>query len=67
MVNNFKFYFRFLGAFETLPKATVSFVMSVCLSVHLFTWNNSAPTGDIFTKVDLWLFFKNLSKKFKFH
>jgi hypothetical protein len=37
---------EFLGAFENLRKATISFVMSVRLSA----WNNSAPTGRIFMK-----------------
>jgi hypothetical protein len=34
----------FLGAFALLRKATISFVMFVCLSAR----NNSAPTGRIF-------------------
>jgi hypothetical protein len=33
-----------------------------CLSA----WNNSAPTGRIFMKFDIWGFFANLSWKFKF-
>jgi hypothetical protein len=37
---------RFLGTFAKLRKATISFVMSACLSA----WNNSAPTGRIFIK-----------------
>ena len=36
----------FFGEFEKFRKATVSFVMSACLSA----WNNSAPTGRIFIK-----------------
>jgi len=32
---------QFLGAFTKLRKATVSFVMSVHLSVRPSTWNNS--------------------------
>jgi hypothetical protein len=36
----------FLGAFEKVRKATISFVNSLCLSA----WNNSVPTGRIFTK-----------------
>ena len=35
----------FLGAFAKFRKATISFVMCVCLSVHLSAWNNSHPTG----------------------
>ena len=38
-----------LGAFTTLRKATVSFVVSVRLSA----WNNSASTGRIFMKFDI--------------
>jgi hypothetical protein len=32
---------------------TISFVMSVCPSVHPSAWNNSAPTGQIFMKFDI--------------
>jgi hypothetical protein len=39
-------YDEFLGAFAKLRKATVSFVVSVCLSA----WNSSAPTGRILIK-----------------
>ena len=53
---------RFLGAFPKLRKATISF-MSVCPSAR----NNSASTGRIFTKFDIWVFLENLSRKFKFH
>jgi hypothetical protein len=49
---------EFLGAF-----ATISFVMSV----RPPAWNNSAPTGLIFMKFDIWALFENLSRKFKFH
>jgi len=37
-----------LGAFAKLRKATVSFVVSFCLS--LSAWKKSSPTGLIFTK-----------------
>jgi len=53
---------RFLGTFEKLTKSTVSFITSVRLSA----WNNSAPTGGIFLKFDIWVFFENLSRNFKF-
>jgi hypothetical protein len=50
----------FLGEFRKLRKATISFVMSICPSA----WNNSAPTGRIFMKLDIWVFFfENLSTK----
>jgi len=38
------------------------FVMSVCLS----TWNNSAPTGRIFMKFDIRIFFENLPRNLSF-
>jgi len=44
-------------------KKTVNFVISVGLSA----WNNSAPTGRIFMKFDIWVFFENLSRKLKFN
>ena len=61
-----------LDAFAKLRKVAISFVMSVCLSVCLssvrpYEWNNSAPTGRIFMKFDIWVFFENLSRIFKFH
>jgi len=37
--------------------------VSSCLSA----WNNSAPTGCIFMKFDIWAFFENLFRKFEFH
>ena len=57
----------FLGAVAELRKATLSFVMPVSSSVRLSAWNNSAPTGRIFMKFDIWIFFESLSRKFKFH
>jgi len=45
----------------------LSFVMSVCLSLCLSEWNNSAPTGRIFMKFYIWDLFRYLSRKFKFH
>ena len=61
----------FLGAFAKLWKATASFVMYfllymyVCLSVS--AWNNSAATGRIFVKSDMWWFFDTVpSRKFNF-
>jgi hypothetical protein len=36
----------FLGMFVKFQKATIGFIMSVCLSA----WNNLAPTGQIFMK-----------------
>jgi hypothetical protein len=53
----------FLGAFAKCRKATISFVMPVRVSVR---WNNSAPTGNIFMKFDIWVFLQSLSRTFKF-
>jgi hypothetical protein len=49
----------FIGAFAKLPKATTCFVMSVLPSARLSAWNNSAPSGRIFMKSDIWVFSKN--------
>ena len=35
----------------------------VCLSAR----NDCAPTEQIFSKFDIWVFFENLLRKFKFH
>ena len=47
-----------LGAFADLRKMTVL----SCLS----SWNNSAPTGRIFMKFDIYAFFEKVLGKFKF-
>ena len=44
-----------------MRQATTSFVMSARPSA----WNNSTPTGRIFIKFDMLVFFENLSRKFK--
>ena len=41
---------EFLGTFEKLQTATISFIMSVLLPFCLSAWNNSAPSGRIFMK-----------------
>ena len=56
---------NFVSAFAKLRRGTISFIMSVCLSVRPSARNNSAPTGRIFMKFDIWGFFENLSRKFK--
>jgi hypothetical protein len=53
----------FLGAFAELRKATICYVMSALLSVRLSAWYNSAPTGRIFMKFDIWIVSENLSRK----
>ena len=58
-----------LGAFRKLRKVTIIFIMSV----HPYvcgcppTWNNLAPTIQIFMKFNISEFLKNLSIKFKYH
>ena len=59
--------YHFLGALAKLRKATMSFVVSVCLSVCPSSWNNSSPTVRIFMIFDISVFFEYLSRKFKFH
>jgi len=49
--------------FAKLQKA-ISIIMFV---YPLFTWTNTTPTGQIFMKFDIWLFFENVSRNFKFH
>ena len=39
----------------------------VCLSVRLSAWNNSASTGRIFMKFDVWEFFENLLRNSNSH
>jgi hypothetical protein len=52
----------FLGAFVKLGKATISAFVSVRPS----SWNNSAPTGRVFVKIDTLVFFENVSIIFSF-
>jgi len=56
-----------LCPFAEFLKATISFVMSVCLFVRLYAWNSWAPTRRIFMKFYIWVFFENLPSKFKLH
>jgi hypothetical protein len=51
-----------LDDFAILQRAAISFFMFVCPSA----WNNSASTERIFIKFGIWVFFENLSEKFKF-
>jgi hypothetical protein len=53
----------FLGVFQKLRKAIIS-LMS--LYVRPSAWH-SVPTGWIFFNFYIWVFFENLSRKFKFH
>jgi len=49
----------FLGAVPKLRKVIISFIY---LSVRLSAWNTSAPTGWIFMKFDIWVFFFNIRR-----
>ena len=61
------------SAFRRIREITKSdyWLRHVCLfvrrSVRAASWNNVAPTGRIFTKIDIWLFLENLSRHFEFH
>jgi hypothetical protein len=57
-----KGHFLLLGAFVKFRRATSRFVMFVRLCV----WNDSAPTGRISIKFDIWVYSQNLLLKFKF-
>jgi hypothetical protein len=53
-----------LGAFAKLRKLLLA---SSCLHVRPSAWDNSALTGRIFMRFDVYVFLETLSKKFKFH
>ena len=55
---------EFLGVFSKLRKATSSFVMSVLFSARM---EQLGSHWQIFMKFDIWVFFDNVSRKFKFH
>jgi len=64
----FYFYFHYEAPSENCEKLLLASArLSVCLSVCLYVWNNSAPTGRIFMKFGIWLFLENLSRKLKYH
>jgi len=48
---------QFLSAFAQLQEAVIS---------SLSAWNNSALTGWILMKFDIWVFFENLWRNFHF-
>jgi len=58
---------KFLDAFAKLPKAAISYVISVCPSHRPSAWNNWDPTGRIFLKFNISVFLENLLKNLKFH
>jgi hypothetical protein len=51
-------WYTVLGAYEKLHTATISFFMSVCLSLCVCpsAWNDSAPNRRIFMKFDILIF-----------
>ena len=51
----------------TLPYTRISVCLPVRLPACTSAWNNSAPNERIFMKFDVWRFFKNFKRKFKFH
>jgi hypothetical protein len=53
---------RCLNVFAKLRKPPINFVVSVRPSVRLSPRNNSAPTGRIFVKFDIWSFFRNYGR-----
>jgi len=62
------FFFSFsLDTCAKLRRTTVSCFMSVCLSVRPSALNNGNRTERIFTKFDIWVFFENMLRKFKFY
>jgi len=67
--NRFKVTVRwiyvFLGSFVQLRKLSISFVISVYLSVRLSVWNNSAPAIRNFLKFDIWVFLEKIFEKIK--
>ena len=55
----------FAGAFAKLRKATLGCIMSVCPSARPHG-TTRPPTGQIFMKFCIWIFFENMSRNFKF-
>jgi len=45
-----------------IAKSDTNFVKAVCLSVCLSTWKNSAPTGWIFMKFEIWVWVKEIKQ-----
>jgi hypothetical protein len=48
-------------------KVIIRYVISVSPLVRPSALNNLAPTGRIFMKSGIWVFFENLSREVKFH
>jgi len=58
--------YEFLGAFEKLQIANISYFMFVRLSVRPSAFKNLASSARIFVKFDMWVFFENTSTEFNF-
>jgi hypothetical protein len=61
----FSIHASILGAFAKLLKATISCVMSVCQSIRRCAWN-LAPTKHNFMKLNMSIFFENMTKNSNF-
>jgi hypothetical protein len=59
------FYFD-TKRFNFIKKNYKKRLINIVMSVYLSTWDNSAPSGHIIMKFDLWVFFENLFREFKF-
>jgi hypothetical protein len=59
-VNGYTIFF--VRTFAKLRNETISFDTTVCMSFSS-PWNNSAPTGWIFMKIDIWGFFGKFVEK----
>lgn len=67
LCNKFEADIEFLGAFEKLGNAIISFLMSVCLSVCLLSAKNNSPsTRQIFVKFYIWSSLEILYRKLKY-
>jgi hypothetical protein len=45
--------------FRKITEATTNQIRHDCLSVRPVAWNNSTPTGRIFMKFNIYVFFEN--------
>jgi len=58
----------FITNCNTIPLVILAWsCLSVCPSVRLSGWENSAPIGRIFMKFDTLIFYGNVSRKLKLH
>ena len=52
---------------STISFVPLSFLLPVRQSVILSTWNYSSPTKTVLIKFNIWIFFENVSRIFKFY